>query len=267
MRIDSKSFSVITGAASGFGRALAVELAARGSGLLLSDIALPGLEETARLCRERGARRVLTARCDVARAEDLTALVSACEGETVSLVVNNAGVGCGGTFEGLSLDDWKWTLDIDLNGVIHGCHAFLPLLRRQRSGHFLNVASAAGLMNLPRMGPYNVAKAGVIALSETLHGELLDSGVGVTVLCPTFFKTHILDASRFGDGASRDLAQMMMDRGIPAETVVRRALAAVERGRLYCVPMADGRILWRLKRLAPDLFMGLMARIARWFGR
>lgn len=263
MRIDSRSFCVITGAASGFGRALALELSARGAGLLLSDVALPELDETARLCRERGARKVVAMKCDVSRAEDVRALVPACAGETVSLVANNAGVGCGGTFEGLSLEDWKWTLGIDLDGVIHGCHAFLPLLRKQGSGHLLNVASAADLMNLPRMGPYNVAKAGVISLSETLHGELLGSGVGVTVLCPTFFKTPILESARFGDGASADMARLMMARGLSVEKVVRRALDAVERGSLYCVPMADGRLLWRLKRLAPAPFMALVARISR----
>ena len=114
MQIDSTSFCVITGAASGFGRALALELSSRGAGLLLSDIALPALEETARLCREQGARKVVTTKCDVTRPEDFAALVEACAGETVSLVVNNAGVGCGGTVEGMSLEDWNWTLDINL---------------------------------------------------------------------------------------------------------------------------------------------------------
>jgi NAD(P)-dependent dehydrogenase (short-subunit alcohol dehydrogenase family) len=126
-------------------------------------------------------------RCDVTRLADVRSLAEACTG-AVDLVVNNAGVGAGGRIGELSIEDWRWT-DVDLYGVIHGCHVFVPILREQGRGHVLNVASAAGLLCAPHMAAYNVAKAGVVALSETLAAELAGSGVGVTVLCPTFFKT------------------------------------------------------------------------------
>src|SRR6185312_10510780 len=112
------------------------------------------------------------------------------------LVINNAGVAVGGRVGEVALDDWRWIMGVNLWGVIHGCHVFATQLRAQGSGHILNVASAAGLLAPPGMAPYNVTKAAVVALSETLRGELRDAGVGVTVLCPTFFRTNIAASSR-----------------------------------------------------------------------
>ena len=96
----------------------------------------------------------------------------------------------------MPLDDWRWIMGVNLWGVIYGCHVFAPLFRAQGRGHILNVASAAGLLAPPGMAPYNVTKAAVVALSETLAGELKTSGVGVTVLCPTFFRTNIGKSAR-----------------------------------------------------------------------
>ena len=259
MLLKTAARSVITGAGGGFGRALALELAGRGGHLVLSDIDLGAVEQTAQLARERGAGAVKALRCDVSQLAEVEAMAAACEGP-VDLVVNNAGVGSGGRVGELTMADWRWTLEIDLFGVIHGCHVFVPRLRRQGSGHILNVASAAGLLCAPGMGAYNVAKAGVVALSETLHGELAGSGVGVTVLCPTFFRTNIITAGRFADERTRSLADRLMAKGRPVHEVVLAALAPVEQDELYCVPMADGRWLWRLKRAAPALFGKLLGK-------
>lgn len=259
MKKWSSARSVITGAGSGFGRALALELAGRGGHLVLSDIDLSAAQETARLARERGAGDVLALPCDVRQPAQLEALAAACSGP-VDLVVNNAGVGSGGRVGELSLTDWRWTLEVDLYGVIYGCHVFVPRLRQQGYGHLLNVASAAGLLCGPRMAAYNVAKAGVVALSETLAVELDGSGVGVTVLCPMFFRTNIVAAGHFADEQTRIQADRMMARGRPTQEVVLAALTAVDRKELYCVPMADGRWLWRLKRAAPLLFSKLAAQ-------
>jgi short-subunit dehydrogenase len=262
MKITAGSRSVLTGAGSGLGRALAEELAARGGDLVLSDVDVAGAEETARRCLARGARSARALRCDVTRPAELEALAAAAGGP-IDLVVNNAGVSSGGRIGEQSLDDFRWTVEVDLFGVVHGCHAFVPLLRRQGRGHVLNVASAAGLVHAPRMAAYNVAKAGVVALSETLAAELAGSGVGVTVLCPTFFKTAIVSSGRFADADTRDLAEKLIARGIDAPTVARAALASVERGELYSVPMADGRWAWRLRRAAPGSFHRLVALAQR----
>jgi len=262
MKNWSSARSVITGAGGGFGRALALELAGRGGVLVLSDVNLAALEQTAQLARERGAREVQALVCDVQKLVEVEALAAACKGP-VDLVVNNAGVGSGGLIGELPIADWRWTIEVDLFGVIHGCHVFVPLLKKQGFGQVLNVASAAGLLCAPRMAAYNVAKAGVIALSETLRAELVDTGVGVTVLCPTFFRTNIVAAGHYTDPETRTVADHFMKNARPAEEVVAAALAAVDRNELYCVPMADGRWYWRLKRAFPKLFSTLLAHRAR----
>jgi NAD(P)-dependent dehydrogenase (short-subunit alcohol dehydrogenase family) len=252
---------VITGAGSGFGRALAMSLASRGAHLVLSDLDLSAVRETVRAAVASGAGSAQALACDVTRVGDVVALAGACEGP-IDLVVNNAGVSSCGLVGELAIEDWRWTLETDLLGVVHGCHAFVPRLRAQGHGHILNVASAAGIVSLPTLGAYNVAKAGVIALSETLAAELHGTRVGVTVLCPTFFRSNIVRNGRFAVTANREHAQRLVDRGKSPEMVVRAALEAIDKKRLYCVPMGDGRWLWRLKRLAPDLLPLLLGRLA-----
>jgi NAD(P)-dependent dehydrogenase (short-subunit alcohol dehydrogenase family) len=246
---------VITGAASGLGRALALELAARRAKILVADIDEKGAEETVRLVVQAGGE-AHPVRCDVRRSDDVAALLGEADRALggVDLVVNNAGVGVGGPVGSVPLADWEWVISINLWGVIHGCHHFAPRLKEQRSGHILNVASAAGLVSAPEMTAYNVTKAGVVALSESLIGELSPYGVGVTVLCPTFFKTRIHESARATNTRSIGMVAKLMNRAtLQADGVARAALEAVDAGRLYAVPHADGRWLWRLKRASPAL--------------
>jgi len=134
-------------------------------------------------------------------------------------------------------------------------------MQARKRGAIINVASAAGLLSAPMMAPYNVTKAGVVALSETLHAELARDGVHVAALCPTFFRTNIGEASRGPrDPRMIKLMHTLMDRSkIQAPEVARAALAAVAKNQLYVVPMADGRAMWRLKRLQPQRFYDLLA--------
>jgi NAD(P)-dependent dehydrogenase (short-subunit alcohol dehydrogenase family) len=254
--------AVITGAGSGFGRALALELAGRGSRLTLSDVNVKAVEETAQLAESAGAKGVRALRCDVTRVDDVEALAAAAE-RPIDLVVNNAGVGSGGRVGELPIKDWRWTIDVDLFGVIHGCHVFVPMLRGQGHGHVLNVASAAGLLAAPFMGAYNVAKAGVVALSETLSGELVGTKIGVTVLCPTFFQTGIAKNGRYTDDKTRTRAEELVAKGKGADVIARAALLACERDQLYAIPMSDGRWLWRFKRAAPVAFRNVAGRFAK----
>lgn len=257
--------AVVTGAGSGLGRALAVELSRRGARVVLADVDLAGAEETARQIHEAGRAdegAALVSRCDVTSPEQVEALAQFAEQRLggVDFVANNAGVAVGGEVGAVALDDWRFVVGVNLWGVIHGCHTFVPALRRQGRGAILNVASAAGLLAPPGMAPYNVTKAAVVSLSETLYSELRRERIGVTVLCPTFFSTQILASSRGPtDDAQRAAVQKMMDRSrVQAPDVARAALRAVERGSLYAVPMWDGSILWLLKRLAPSTFHGLL---------
>jgi short-subunit dehydrogenase len=262
MSLAKEPCAVITGAASGFGRALALVLAERGARLVLGDLDQAGLDETAKLVKARGALSARCLVCDVTRLESVQSLAAACE-SAVDLVVNNAGVSSGGGVGEAPLEDWRWTVEVNFFGVLHGCHVFAPILRAQGHGHILNVASAAGLLSAPGMGAYNVSKAAVVSLSETLSAELEGTGAGVTVLCPTFFQTNIAKNGRFHDEKTRATAEKLVREGKTADEVARAALASVEKGRLYSVPMADGRMYWRLKRLAPESFRRAAGKIGK----
>lgn len=265
MSLPSHPRAVITGAGSGLGRALCEELARRRARVLVTDINAASAEETAlRVTRAGGEANVHV--CDVTEPAQVEAMADAAERLLggVDLLVNNAGVVSAGPVGELSLSEWKRVLDINLWGVIHGCHVFVPRMRRQGSGHILNIASAAGLMYVPDLAAYNVSKAGVVALSETLHAELKATGIGVTVACPSFFRTRIASAGHYTNDTLRTLAGMMLDEArLGPEVVARRLLKAVDARSLYIVPMADARWGWRLRRMAPSLFLRAVAAMDR----
>lgn len=257
MRYPSTFGAVVTGAGSGLGRALALDLAARGARVLVSDIDPDGLAETVGLLEARGAE-VHSTPCDVAQWEDVQALARTAE-ETVGpvdVLCNNAGVAVGGTFEDVSLEDFRWCVEIDLWGVIYGCKAFLPGMRERGRGWVLNVASAAGLLSAPEMAAYNVSKTGVVSLTETLYAEYAGTGVKVAALCPTFFPTKILDSMRGPiDGRAQRTARKLMDRSaLSAADIARVGLDGLEKGELHIVPMRDGKLMWLFKRLRPQAF-------------
>lgn len=252
--------AVITGGGSGLGRAIALELAKRKGRILLADLSLEGAEETARLVRAAGGEAE-TIRADVTSIADVIATAEAAErafGGT-DLLVNNAGVAVSGAVGEVPLEDWEWILKINLWGVIHGCHVFAPRFRAQRSGFILNVASNAGIASLPEMGPYNVSKAGVIALSETLYSELGAHGISVSALCPTFFKTNLLSTMRAVNEEQHKKAHSFFERSkITAEDVARIALRGLEAGEPIIIPQADGNVVHALKRLSPRLYLSLL---------
>jgi NAD(P)-dependent dehydrogenase (short-subunit alcohol dehydrogenase family) len=192
--------AVITGAGSGIGFALAARLSEAGAKVVLADVERRALETAADSLRGRGAE-VLAVATDVSDATQVEALAAATidhYGE-VHIVCNNAGVGSRGlAMAELPIQDYQWVLGVNLFGVIHGINSFLPHLRAQDQGHIINTASIAGLAPLPGMGPYSAAKAGVVALSETLHMELQAEGsnVDVSVLCPGWVRTGLGTSDR-----------------------------------------------------------------------
>jgi NADP-dependent 3-hydroxy acid dehydrogenase YdfG len=185
----------------------------------------------------------------------------------IDLLFNNAGVAVGGAIEQVPLADWEWIVGVNLWGPVHGCRAFLPAMLAERSGHLVNVASLAGLLFPPRMGPYNVTKSSVVALSETLRGELAGTGVGVSLLCPSLFPTELATSSR-ADARVRGKVQHLMDTGeMTAEEVARVVLEAVAGGRFYILPQRDARFFWRMKRLSPLLDPRVSKALSRVFRR
>lgn len=268
LSFDKPVRAVVTGGGGGLGRAFCLELARRGGRILVADIDLAAAQETAQQVEQLGCKAVATA-CDVADRAQVEALAQAAEAELggTDLLINNAGVAVAGPVDGIPLKDWEWIVGINLWGVIYGCQSFVPRMRAQGGGHVLNVASSAGLLCAPSMAPYNVTKAGVVALSETMAAELRPARVGVTVLCPTFFRTKIAESSRHhGSDKVVGRVQKLMDRAkLQAPEVARFALDAAAAGTLYALPHADGSWMWRLKRFAPEGFYTKL--LPRYFGR
>ena len=183
-----------------------------------------------------------------------------------TLVINNAGVGAGGAVIGESaLSDWEWVLNINLWGPIHGCHVFAPILREAgRPAGIINVASAAAFGAAPGMAAYNVSKAGTLSLSETLAAELAGTGINVTVLCPTFVKTNIVNAGRIPEETTQLADRLMRITGFSPERVARTCLDTLDRGGLYCMPNPEARIGWGIKRFTPTVYTraaGLATRV------
>ena len=253
--------AVVTGGGSGLGRAFCLEMARSGAAVLVADIRADRAAAVAdEVGTAGGTGHALTVDvADQAAVEHMATEADRLLG-TTDLLVNNAGVAVGGPVGQVPLDDWHWILDINLRAVVHGCHAFVPRMKAAGNGAIVNVASAAGLISMPEMAPYNATKAAVVALSESLYGEVRQYGVNVTVLCPTFVKTNLLETARTTDSSALTAGTLAMERSrTSAEVVAKRALAAVRAGRPYCVPMLDGRLLWLLWRLFPGMVTRLMA--------
>jgi NAD(P)-dependent dehydrogenase (short-subunit alcohol dehydrogenase family) len=192
--------AVVTGGASGIGRALAERFAAEGMKIVLADVEEGALTATAGEMSAAGAD-VLPVRVDVSRPEEIEALADRAYGKfgAVHVLCNNAGVSSGGLSWEVGADEWEWVLGVNLWGVVHGVRTFVPrMLAGGDEGHIVNTASVAGLVTSPGMGPYCVTKFGVVALSETLHHEFATIGakLRVSVLCPAWVNTRIVDADR-----------------------------------------------------------------------
>ena len=269
---------VITGAASGFGKALALALAERGCRIGIADINVEGARETLQTVEERkGTGEVF--RLDVVKPEEVEAMADHFfkSWGGVDLLVNNAGIAVVGTVGEIPLENWRRVIDVNFWGMLYGCHSFIPRMKVQGHGYILNVASAAGLLSMMEMAPYNTSKAAIISLSETLKAELAPHRIGVTVLCPTFFKTNLLDSMTYTDEFEKNLSHVGFDRArVTADQVAEAAIRAVEKGKLYCVPQLSGRTHWIQKRISPSLYYAQMALLNRkgwarplflWMGR
>jgi len=256
----------VTGGASGLGRAIAQRFAHAGWRVALGDID-DGQAEAVRRQLPASAAEALAFHCDVRQEADLAAVAAALVERWggVDVVVNNAGVAQADAIEAASLEDWTWVLDINLLGVVRGCRVFTPLFKRQGSGHFVNVASMAGLVHPPFMAAYNASKAAVVAISETLSVELCDDGIGVTVACPAFFQTNLARSLRTTDPHFQRTTERLLSRSpVTAEAIADRIFRAVARRELYVLPHAEGRLAWRLKRLLPHrLYRRLMIASTR----
>jgi NAD(P)-dependent dehydrogenase (short-subunit alcohol dehydrogenase family) len=255
--------AVVTGGASGIGRALGAALAQRGASVVLADIDEIGAKGAAdEIAADTGAAvsgAALDVRDPVAYAE-LVGQVAADRGR-IDLLFNNAGIGVGGEVAELTLEHWDRVIDINLRGVVHGVAAAYPVMIRQGHGHIVNTASLAGLLPSPLLVPYATTKHAVVGLSTSLRGEAARHGVRVSVVCPGIIDTPIWDkfeqvdlpavpSVRRGIEAARST---LLRRAYPASSLAEGILAGVARNRPVIVAPTHARIAWRVYRLVPRL--------------
>ncbi len=267
-RLEGRT-ALVTGAASGIGRASALACARRGADLALCDVNEAGLAETEQAARALG-RRVWTRRVDVSDAHAMRGFADDVhqEVEAVDLLVNNAGVAVGARFLDTPLEDWDWLVRINLMGVVHGCHFFVPaMIRRGRGGHVVNVASAAGLVAASPLAAYSSTKFAVVGLSEALREELAPHGIGVTAVCPGIIDTPITRAVRLrGEAARPERRERMIAlyerRAYSPERVAENLLRAVQRNRSVAPISPEAWVMHYGKRFAPRLLRWLNRKLA-----
>jgi len=252
--------ALVTGGASGIGRALCEEMARRGAMVVVTDVDAAGAQAVAGGIAAAGGR-ASAARLDVCRAEEVERVygeAAAAHGR-LDYVFNNAGLAVVGEVRDLRLEHWQRLLDVNLGGVVHGVHAAYRLMVRQGSGHIVNTASLAGLAGFPTALPYATTKAAVVGLSLSLRAEGEALGVKVSVLCPGFVQSAIFESGTYV-GSDKDSAVSLIPvRFVPADVAARTILDGVARNRAVIVFPFYARLMWWIQRLFP----GLMERLHR----
>ncbi|MHB8464057.1 MAG: SDR family NAD(P)-dependent oxidoreductase [Acidimicrobiales bacterium] len=260
--------AAITGAGSGIGRALALDLARRGAHLALSDIDEVGLAETVAQCEGSGVK-VTSARVDVADRVGVYAWADQVVAEhgKVNLIFNNAGVAVAATIEAMSYDDFEWLMSINFWGVVHGTKAFLPHLKAAGEGHIVNVSSVFGLISVPSQSAYNAAKFGVRGFTDALRMELdaADCGVSCTTIHPGGIKTNIARNARWDDsvssfGGTPEQARSAFDRAAltSPKKAARQILAAVEKDRRRALIGPDAKVIDVVSRLPAGFYQRVL---------
>ncbi|HTR55176.1 MAG TPA: SDR family NAD(P)-dependent oxidoreductase [Kofleriaceae bacterium] len=255
---------VVTGAGSGIGRATAILAAQRGARVAACDVDQTRLDS---LATELADRAHVIRKVDVSDRAQFAAFAAAID--TVDVLVNNAGVGLGGSFVDTSLDDWDWVLGINLRGVVHGCHFFAPKMIARRAGHIVNVSSIFGIYAAPSSSAYVASKFAVRGLSLSLRQELAPHGVGVTAICPGMIATSIIEDGRIaGDPGDRKqrAAKVFRERGARPEKVAAAILDAARTNPAVRTVGTDARLIASLARVAPRALEALGARFQRRFG-
>ncbi len=264
--------AIVTGAASGIGRALAGALARRGATVVLADIDEAGVKDAADALGAGPPGRVSGVALDVADAAAVAALVkrTASDHGHLDFLFNNAGIAVGGPVSELTLAHWNRTIDVNLRGVVHGVVAAYPIMISQGHGHIVNTASLAGLVPSPMLTAYGMTKHGVVGLSESLRMEAAAFGVRVSVVCPGVIDTPLLDKGNPPDlpevthaPNARRLLTSMIGQAYPAASLAEDVLDGVARNRPVIVTPRHARIPWRVYRISPRLIIESGPRFMR----
>jgi NAD(P)-dependent dehydrogenase (short-subunit alcohol dehydrogenase family) len=266
MKLADKTV-VVTGAGSGIGRATALAFAQHGARIAACDVDQARLDA---LSAELGGRVLLVQRVDVADRAQMRAFADAVHAQVpaADVVVNNAGVGLGGSFLDTSLDDVDWLLGINLRGVIHGCHYFAPKMAERRSGHVVNIASIFGIYPAPNVTAYVASKFAVLGFSQSLRTELAPHQVGVTAICPGMIATSIVvDGRTAGEIGDRRAAMIeRFKKGAPPSRVAEVIVDAVRTNPAVRTVGRDAWIFHQLTRLAPQALQRGAHALQQWLG-
>lgn len=257
MDVFSGKVAIVTGGASGIGRALSEQLAQRGATVVMTDVNAGLLEEAARSITARGG----AASVEVLDVRDFEAVKKTVDGTAdrygrIDFIFNNAGIGIGSEAHKHPHEAWRKVIDTNLYGVINGVAAAYPLMVEQGSGHIVNTASIAGLLPLTGEISYTTSKHGIVGLSSALRIEAALHGVKVSVVCPGFIRTPIYTSAEY-IGLDREKLLKVFPKGTSPEKTAAVILADVERNRAVIIPPRYMRPLWWMQRLAP----GLVSRV------
>lgn len=268
MSLSNKSFAVITGAASGIGRALAVRLAEIGAaGIAVSDINKEGLDETAEKIAKFGVS-VSAHLVDVSKLDQVQRFcdeIIAKHGRVTHLI-NNAGVGLVGTFDQLSIEDFEWLMGINFWGVVYGCKVFLPILLKEEKAHIVNVSSVFGLIAPPEQTAYCASKFAVRGFTESLRHELADTNIAISCVHPGGIKTNIIKNARVGENASEEWKTQGTElfekiTRTTAEEAADVIIKGIESGNPRILIGQDAKDINKIARLYPKKYLMILERL------
>jgi 2-hydroxycyclohexanecarboxyl-CoA dehydrogenase len=258
--------ALVTGAGSGIGRAIAIELARRGLRVVTVDLCRETAEKTAVACGEIGPGAVAF-ECDVSDHDAVVALAARVADEVgpLDVLVNNAGVGMSSRLTDMTVDDWRWIRSVNLDGVVHCCLAFGPAMTDRGRGHVVNVSSGLAYTMRATEPAYVTTKAAVLALSRCLRADWGRAGVGVSAVCPGIINTPIIDATRFlgAQAATAAETRKWFARGHPPELVARDVVVAIRHDKPVVPVGWEAKLGWWAARLLPLRTQGVVARVGR----
>jgi NADP-dependent 3-hydroxy acid dehydrogenase YdfG len=245
----------ITGAASGLGLACCKIFAKDGWTIGMVDMRADNLQLAVEEIRQLGAN-VIPISLDVSDKDAYKIAADDFLAETggIDILFNNAGVGDGGYFEEYALENWEWMVGVNQMSVVYGCHIFIPTFKKQGYGHIINTASLAAVSSAPLMGAYNMTKAAVVSISETLYTELMDHNIKVSCLMPYYFRTNVAEQARGGEKIKQLTDAMMTYSGLRVEAVSEELMLRSAKGELYILLPDFAKKMWLYKRLFPTRF-------------
>jgi len=254
---------VITGASSGLGKATALAFARRGWQIAVADINQERGDKAVEEIKALGSQAFFQ-HCNVTKSEDIQALHDRCleEWPQIDVLINNAGiVSALGAIDKVPMVEWQRAMDINLMGVVRGCSIFARTFKEQGAGHIVNIASIAGLITIPGMGSYSASKAAVVSVSEMLRAELKHKNIGVTVVCPSLFRTNLSESlMNAKEGQQEVIDQQMEKSSMTAEDIAEKIVSAVKANQFMLLPHKTSWFHWGVKRLSPSLYQWLITR-------